>query len=99
MVSFELAFHRWAKVALALTLVTAQISVPGASANDARTQAPNEQASVEVRLDERDAEVLFYANKHDVTLDRAIEIANWLEAAAPHLTDLPETRRSTPTPD
>lgn len=90
MVSFELAFHRWAKVALALTLVTAQISVPGASANDARTQAPNEQASVEVRLDERDAEVLFYANKHDVTLDRAIEIANWLEAAAPHLTDLPE---------
>ncbi|HEX2765320.1 MAG TPA: hypothetical protein VHR55_01570 [Candidatus Limnocylindria bacterium] len=50
---------------------------------------PSEDAPVETEFDANDAEVQFYANRHGVSLWRAVEVSNWLEDVAPLVTDLP----------
>lgn len=81
-------------VALAVALVGSQMSLVAAQ-NQRPTlggQAvflPSEDAPVESEFDEKDAEVLFYAHRNQVPIPRAVEIANWMEDAAPFLTALP----------
>jgi hypothetical protein len=65
-------------------------SGPGRLPNEPMLAEPYEEAPIETSLDANDAEVRFYGNKHGVGIDRAIDIANWLEDAAPFLTALPE---------
>jgi hypothetical protein len=59
---------------------------------DSTPYGPYEDAPVETSFEANDAEVLFYANKHDVPIERAIEIANWMEDATPLLTSFGEMR-------
>ncbi len=86
------AHHRSLTLLILVALVASPVSASelGAWPDQPGLTAPYEDAPVETSFDANDAEVLFYANKHDVPLARAVEIANWLEDAAPLLTALPE---------
>jgi len=81
-------------LALAVVLVGSQVSFVAAQ-NERSTPSgrtyflPSEDAPVETEFDEKDTEVLFYARRNGVPIPRSIEIANWMEDAAPFLTALP----------
>lgn len=72
------------------------LTAPVVSADPTATQPASTlrrlpaSAPTETTFDEHDEEARFYADKHGVSPERAVEYANWQEAAQGWLTELPE---------